>query len=165
MLQNGSRFRGSPTDAEKAAWYILRNRQLDGNKFRRQCPIGKYVADFYCFETGLVIELDGSIHSQPSQLRKDAAKDAFFRKQGLHVLRVPNGLVLDYPEGFKKKVREALTQCLAAQTPSLSAYGPHTLTHRLAVPPLPAGEGLKFFSLSQRERGDRKAVGEGVCGG
>ena len=93
---------------------MLRNRQVDGMKFRRQCPIGRYVADFYCFEATLAIELDGSIHSQPSQLRKDAAKDAFFKSRGIHVLRVPNGIVLDNPEGFLKKVREALTQCLAA---------------------------------------------------
>ncbi|MGO8786689.1 MAG: endonuclease domain-containing protein [Terriglobia bacterium] len=114
MFPNAIRFRESQTDAEKAAWYLLRNRQLDGMKFRRQCPIGKYVADFYCCEAALVIEIDGSIHSQPSQLRKDAAKDLFFKNRGIHVLRVPNGLVLDNPEGFLKKIRDALTQCLAA---------------------------------------------------
>jgi very-short-patch-repair endonuclease len=91
-------------------------------KFRRQCPIGKYIVDFYCFEAALAIELDGSIHSQPDQLRKDAAKDLFLKKRGVQVLRVPNGLVLKYPEGFLKEVREALT-------------------HRQAVPPLPLGEG------------------------
>jgi very-short-patch-repair endonuclease len=113
MFPNASHFRESPTDAETAAWYLLRNRQLDGFKFRRQCPMGKYVADFYCAEAALAIELDGSIHSQPSQLRKDAAKDRFLRKQGVYVLRVPNGLVLRYPEGFVQKIREALTRCLA----------------------------------------------------
>jgi very-short-patch-repair endonuclease len=90
-------------------------------KFRRQCPIGKYVVDFYCFEAALAIELDGSIHSQPSQLRKDAAKDLFLKRRGIRVLRVPNGLVA-YPEDFVKKVREALT-------------------HPFGVPPLPKGEG------------------------
>ena len=122
MFQNASRFREVATAAEKSAWYLLRNRQLGGMKFRRQCPIGKYVADFYCCDAALAIELDGSIHSQPIQARKDSAKDLFLKKRGIYVLRVPNGLVLSYPEGFLKKVREALT-------------------HRLAVPPLPAGEG------------------------
>jgi len=114
MLQNASRFRESSTEAEEAAWYMLRNRQLDGMKFRRQCPIGRYVADFYCFEAALAIELDGTIHSQPSQLKKDAAKDVFFRSRGIHVLRLPNGQVLSDPEGFLKKIRDALTECLAA---------------------------------------------------
>jgi hypothetical protein len=92
-------------------------------KFRRQCRIGNYVADFYCVEAALAIEVDGGIHSQPSQLRKDAAKESFFKKRGIHVLRVPNGMVLEHPEEFVKKVHD-------------------TLTHRLAVPPLPAGRGL-----------------------
>ena len=122
MFQNGSRFRESQTDAERAAWYMLRNRQVDGIKFRRQCPVGRYVTDFYCLESALAIELDGSIHSQPSQLRKDAVKDSFLKRQGIRVLRVPNGMVLDHPEEFLQKVRGALT-------------------HRLAVPPLPVGEG------------------------
>jgi len=124
VFQNASRFREVATAAEKSAWYLLRNRQLGGMKFRRQCPIGKYVADFYCCDAALAIELDGSIHSQPIQARKDSAKDLFLKKRGIYVLRVPNGLVLSYPEGFLKKVREALT-------------------HRLAVPPLPAGEGCE----------------------
>ena len=114
MFQNASQFRESQTKAEKAAWYMLRNRQLDDIKFRRQCPIGNYVADFYCVEASLAIELDGSIHSQPSQLRKDVTKDAFFKSRGIHMLRVPNGMVLDHPEEFLKKIRDALTRCLAA---------------------------------------------------
>ena len=56
----------------------------------------------------------GRIHSQPSQLRKDAAKDSFFKSRGIHVLRVPNGTVLDHPEEFLKKIRDALIRCLAA---------------------------------------------------
>ena len=122
MFQNASKFRETVTEAEKSAWYLLRNRQVDGMKFRRQCPIGKYVVDFYCFEAALAIELDGSVHSQQSQMRKDAAKDLFLKKRGVQVLRVPNGMVLVDPELFLKKVREALT-------------------HRCAVPPLLLGEG------------------------
>jgi very-short-patch-repair endonuclease len=122
MFQNASDFRKTATEAEKSAWYLLRNRQVGGMKFRRQCPIGRYVVDFYCFKAALAIELDGSVHSQPSQIRKDAAKDLFLKKRGIKVLRVPNGMVLIDPEAFLKKVRDALT-------------------HRCAVPPLPAGEG------------------------
>jgi len=122
MFRNTSKFRESVTEAEKSAWYLLRNRQVSGMKFRRQCPIGKYVVDFYCFEAALAIELDGGVHSQPSQMRKDAAKDLYLKKRGVQVLRLPNGMVLIDPELFLKKVRAALT-------------------HRCAVPPLPLGEG------------------------
>ena len=86
---------------------MLRDRRL-GAKFRRQCRIGKWVVDFYCFEHRLAIELDGSVHSQPSQLRRDAAKEDYLRTIGVHLLRIPNGLVLEDPEGFVRQVRERI---------------------------------------------------------
>lgn len=99
-------LRRSQTEAEKAAWYLLRGRRL-GLKFRRQVPIDDYVVDFYCFERRLAVELDGSIHAQPSQVRKDSAKDSYLSRLGIRVLRLPNGLVLEDPERFARKVREA----------------------------------------------------------
>ena len=86
---------------------MLRDRRL-GAKFRRQCRIGKWVVDFYCFEHRLAIELDGSVHSQPSQLRRDAAKEDYLRTIGVHLLRIPNGLVGEDPEGFVRQVRERI---------------------------------------------------------
>jgi very-short-patch-repair endonuclease len=100
-------LRQESTTAETAAWWLLRNRQVRGLKFRRQCPLGGFVVDFYCPEARLVIELDGSVHAQPSQMRKDRAKDRWLRVMGLNVLRVPNGLVLEDPEAFRRKVGEA----------------------------------------------------------
>ena len=99
-------LRHAQTEAEKAAWYLLRDRRL-GFKFRRQYPIENHVADFYCCECRLAIELDGGVHSQPSQVRKDAAKDAFLGKLGIGVLRLPNGLVTEDPDGFVRNVRDA----------------------------------------------------------
>jgi len=99
-------LRRSQTEAEKAAWYLLRGRRL-GAKFRRQCRIENWVVDFYCFERRLAIELDGSVHSQPSQMRKDAAKDDSLRTLGIGLLRIPNGLVLEDPMEFVRKVRQA----------------------------------------------------------
>jgi very-short-patch-repair endonuclease len=63
--------------------------------------------DFFCFERRLAIELDGGVHSQPSQIKKDSAKDAYLRGIGIQVLRLPNGLVLKAPERFVRKVSEA----------------------------------------------------------
>ncbi len=97
-------LRHEQTEAEKAAWYLLRGRSL-GLKFHRQYPIDNYVVDFYCFEPRLAIELDGSVHSQPGQIKMDAAKDAYLRSLGIRVLRLPNGLVLEDPEEFVRKVR------------------------------------------------------------
>jgi len=99
-------LRHRQTEAEKAAWYLLRDRSL-GLKFRRQYPIDNYAVDFYCFERRLAVELDGSVHSQPSQIKRDSAKDAYLRSLGIRVLRLPNGLVLEHPEGFVRKIRDA----------------------------------------------------------
>jgi len=100
-------LRKQTTAAESAAWRLLRNRQVLGLKFRRQCPLGPFVADFYCSEASLVIELDGGVHSQPGQIKKDVVKDRILGSMGLRLLRVANGLVLEDPEAFRRKVCEA----------------------------------------------------------
>jgi very-short-patch-repair endonuclease len=100
-------LRRKQTEAEKAAWELLRGRRL-GTKFRRQCRVDKWIVDFYCFEHRLAIELDGGIHSQPSQMWKDAAKEDYLRTLGIRLLRIPNGLVLEDPEEFARKVRGAV---------------------------------------------------------
>ena len=100
-------LRCNQTEAEKAAWHLLRG-QRAGAKFRRQCRIENWVVDFYCFEHRLAIELDGGVHSQPSQMQKDAAKEDYLRTLGISLLRIPNGLVLEDPGAFVKKVREAI---------------------------------------------------------
>ena len=99
-------LRHAQTEAEKVAWHLLRDRCL-GLKFRRQYPIENCVADFYCCELRLAVELDGGVHSRPSQMKKDAAKDSFLGKMGVRLLRLPNGLVTEDPEGFVRKVRDA----------------------------------------------------------
>jgi very-short-patch-repair endonuclease len=101
-------LRRQETEAEKLAWHLLRDRRA-GLKFRRQFPVGKYVVDFYCFELRLAVELDGSVHAQPHQFKKDRAKDAYLKGLGIRVLRLPNGLVAEDPEQFVKKVRECGT--------------------------------------------------------
>ena len=100
-------LRHEQTEAERTAWYLLRNRAT-GLKFRRQYPIGDYIVDFYCFDPRLAIELDGSVHSQPGHVRKDRAKDAYLRSIGIKVLRLPNGLVLEDPEAFVGKIRDCV---------------------------------------------------------
>lgn len=109
-VEKARKLRRAVTTAEQRAWWLLRNRNLLGLKFRRQHPIGKFVVDFYCQQSRLAVELDGSIHAQPSQARKDSAKDAYLKRAGNRVLRLPNGMVLEDPEMFCKKVFEAATE-------------------------------------------------------
>jgi uroporphyrinogen-III synthase len=79
-----------------------------GAKFRRQCRLENCVIDFYCFEHRLAIELDGGVHSQPSQMRKDAVKEDYLKARGIRLLRIANGLVMEDPQEFLRKVRNAM---------------------------------------------------------
>ena len=100
-------LRKSPTEAEKAAWRLLRDRRL-GAKFRRQFGIENGVLDFYCFEHRLAIELDGGVHSQIDQMRRDAAKEDHLRTLGIRLLRIPNAMVLGHPDEFVRTVVDAM---------------------------------------------------------
>ena len=100
-------LRASPTEAEKVAWTLLRDRRL-GAKFRRQFRIENGVLDFYCFEHRLAIELDGGVHSQINQMRRDAAKEDYLRTLGIRLLRIPNAMVLEHPDEFIRTVVGAM---------------------------------------------------------
>ena len=80
-------LRKQSTDAERVLWRRLRDRQLDGFKFRRQHPVGPFFADFACVEAGLVVELDGSQHLEPDVARADATRTQRLREAGFDVLR------------------------------------------------------------------------------
>ncbi|TPI25150.1 endonuclease domain-containing protein [Mesorhizobium sp. B3-2-1] len=79
------------TEAEGRLWQELRDRRLDGIKFRRQMPFGKYVADFVCIEASLIIEIDGSQHADSDS---DRSRDADLKARGFRILRFWNDDVL-----------------------------------------------------------------------
>jgi very-short-patch-repair endonuclease len=78
-------LRREQTEAERFLWARLRARQVSGVKFRRQCPIGPFIADFRCLEHRLIIELDGEQHA--SEVEKDEARSDVLRKQGSLALK------------------------------------------------------------------------------
>ncbi|PTE07444.1 endonuclease domain-containing protein [Mesorhizobium helmanticense] len=84
-------LRREMTEAEGRLWHELRDRRLDRIKFRRQVPVGKYIADFVCLEAGLIVEIDGSQHaeSEPDKIRQ-----AELEARGFRVLRFWNDDVL-----------------------------------------------------------------------
>ncbi|MDZ7832457.1 MAG: endonuclease domain-containing protein [Desulfobacterales bacterium] len=85
-------LRKNQTDAEKCLWRYLRNRGLKNHKFRRQHPVGPYIADFACVEKGLIVELDGGQHAL--QAEDDAGRTAYLQSRGFQVLRFWNNQVL-----------------------------------------------------------------------
>lgn len=98
-------LRKNATDAESLLWYRLRNRQLEGIKFRRQQPIENYIVDFVSFEKGLVIELDGGQHADAKEI--DMERDTILAARGFTVLRFWNNKVLRDSEGVLEVIREA----------------------------------------------------------
>ena len=100
--------RRTETPAEAALWALLRNRQLLGQKFRREHPIGRYFADFYCPAARLAIEADGSSHD--GRALRDHRRDAWLRRHGVTLLRFPNAMILRHPELVLAQVRNAIAR-------------------------------------------------------
>jgi very-short-patch-repair endonuclease len=100
-------LRRDQTDAEQRLWAKLRDRQLGGVKFRRQHPIGPFVADFCCPQRKLVVELDGGQHSE--EVAADEKRSRFLEAQGYRVLRFWNHDVLGNTDGVLERIAEALS--------------------------------------------------------
>jgi very-short-patch-repair endonuclease len=83
-------LRRDQSSAEKIFWRRVRNRGLSGLKFKRQVPIGPYVADFYADAALLVVELDGDQHGLDEGRARDTTRDAYLRSEGYEVLRIWN---------------------------------------------------------------------------
>jgi very-short-patch-repair endonuclease len=105
-LQGRARaMRREPTLAEQRLWGLLRGGRLDGLKFRRQVPLGDFIADFACFYPKVIVECDGGQHADSAY---DAARDAWFRAQGFRVLRYWNNEVVDHPNETAEAILRAL---------------------------------------------------------
>ena len=87
-------LRNNMTFAEKATWRMLNGKQFKGYDFHRQKPIGEFIADFYCYDLRLVIEIDGITHLDKDVIRKDRIKSQYFNSIGLNILRFTDDLVL-----------------------------------------------------------------------
>lgn len=90
MFQFAKTLRQNSTEAEKLLWQKLRNNQVENLKFRRQHPLDKYIADFYCHEKKLVIELDGDIHDDKEKQKDDFNRTYALQEFGITVLRFKN---------------------------------------------------------------------------
>ena len=99
------KLRVNQTDAETVLWNRIRNRQIDGYKFARQVPIGRYVCDFVCREKQIVIEVDGGQHNESFE---DAVRDRYLTAEGYRVLRFWNNDVLGNLEGVLTTIQSEL---------------------------------------------------------
>jgi len=111
MLQRASlakRLRRGQTEAEKMLWAKLRNKQLDGVKFRRQQPVGIYVVDFVSFEKKLIVEIDGGQHNEVPARERDERRTRWLEEEGFSVMRFWSNDVLLNLGGVLTKISEAL---------------------------------------------------------
>jgi very-short-patch-repair endonuclease len=122
---HASAMRRAPTEPEKRLWSHLSRSQLGGFKFRRQATIGRFIVDFVCPATGLIIEVDGDTHIDPVA---DAQRDSDLAALGYDVIRIANSDVMRNIDGV-------LQHLLAKLQTTPSRRPPHPN-------PSPEGEGL-----------------------
>jgi very-short-patch-repair endonuclease len=103
-------LRNKATSSEAALWGILKSKQLDGRKFRRQYSIGSYIVDFCCPSEKLIIELDGDPHGEYHKIQKDENRDKYLESLGFTVLRFENRFVFQEPEYLKDEIRKFINE-------------------------------------------------------
>ncbi len=131
VTERARHLRNNMTETERRLWSRLRNRQIDGYKFRRQVPVGPYFVDFLCISARLAIEVDGPFHEDESDRRKNTRLEA----EGYRVLRIP---VTDIDEMLDDVVHGIY---LMLTTPSPSVRLPHPAPPSAAPTSPLRGEG------------------------
>ena len=119
------KLRREQTEWERLLWAKLRDRRVDGLKFRRQRPIGPYVADFVCEEAMLIVELDGLQHGEEADAVRDAARTSYLNSCGYDVIRVWNvdvttnidGVLSGIYAAAKARVERSPSSALRAPSP------------------------------------------------
>jgi very-short-patch-repair endonuclease len=106
-LRFAKQLRKDMTDAEKKLWYALRDRRFESFKFRRQVPVGKYIADFICQDCKLIVEVDGSQHEGSEH---DKERDAWLTSVGYRVLRFWNIDTFKALDGTLLAILDALNE-------------------------------------------------------
>jgi very-short-patch-repair endonuclease len=103
--KNAKQLRSKATEAELRLWSVIRRRQLDGLRFRRQVPLGPFIVDFACYDARLVVELDGGQHGETTEA--DAARTQWLEGRGFRVVRFWNPEIFENLDGVLTVIRNA----------------------------------------------------------
>jgi very-short-patch-repair endonuclease len=103
-------LRKNKTYTEKIVWMYLRDRQMDGYKFRRQYSVDQFVIDFYCPKLKLAIEIDGSIHNEPDQKEYDVKRQEYLETFGIKFLRLTNEEIDSNPNKAFMKIENFIKE-------------------------------------------------------
>lgn len=104
LIKFARELRVNETEAEKVLWERISKKQVNGLRFRRQHPVLYFIADFFCPQVKLVIEVDGCVHNIPEQYEYDRNRDKDLTELGLKVLRVTNEEVFNNIEEVIDKI-------------------------------------------------------------
>jgi very-short-patch-repair endonuclease len=116
-------LRRTLTKAEAVLWSRLKARNLNGHHFRRQHPIGPFIADFACVEAKLILEVDGATHMSADDQVRDLRRTAFLESEGWLVMRVWNNQVYENRDGVLRAIDEIVTARIGAKMSSPRASG------------------------------------------
>ncbi len=106
IVATARKLRRSSTDVERKLWHRIRDKQVEGFRFRRQRPVGRFIVDFICLDARLIVELNGGQHAE--NVAHDKKRTAFLESLGYRVLRFWNSEVIENIEGVLERLREAL---------------------------------------------------------
>jgi len=107
-LEYAQNLRKNLTNAEAYLWTFLKNKQINGYKFRKQAPIGNYIVDFICFEQKLIIELDGGHHTEENSVKHDEIRNNFLSNAGYKTLRIFNSEIFNNIDGVLHYIAQNL---------------------------------------------------------
>ena len=109
-IDKGRKLRRNQTDAEKKLWALLRNRQLEGVKFRRQFSLSGYILDFYSPEYKLGIEADGGGHYEDKGRQRDELRTRELNKLGVEIIRFSDRDILTNIEGIYERIKKVIEE-------------------------------------------------------
>ena len=152
------KHKDNPTKAEEIVWQLLKSKQLEKFKFRRQHIIGKYIADFVCLDRMLIIEIDGKIHQLPENQESDKIRTEWLESKGFKVIRFTNDEVLENIDRVLNKILESLK---SRKSHKLLQYDDD-----LKVPSLGGelGEAATGRILLATVKGDVHDIGKNIVG-
>lgn len=108
LFRNAAHLRKNPTEAEEILWTYLRNRQMEGVKFRRQHPVKRHIPDLYAHELKLGIEVDGDYHLDPVQQFCDRDREEILAESGIVVIRFSNDEVIYFTLDVLSAIRDKI---------------------------------------------------------
>jgi very-short-patch-repair endonuclease len=108
IFDKAKELRNNMTEAEEILWEHLKKKQLGGFKFRRQHPVFEFIADFYCHQAKLVVELDGEYHNSDEQKYSDKERTKMMNEFGINVVRFYNNQVINNTNNVLNTIKNCL---------------------------------------------------------